>query len=61
MSKDWYIEAHEREVNDYMDRHPNASWSQAYERTADRAWDRMRDEMADAADMARTRAKEGNL
>jgi hypothetical protein len=59
MSKDWYIEAHEREVADYMDRHPNATWGQAYNRTADRAYDRMRDEMADAADMFRQRAKEG--
>ena len=59
MSKDWYIAAHEREVAEYLDRHPNASWSDAYERTADRAWDRMRDEMADAADFARMRKKEG--
>lgn len=61
MSKEWFIEAHEREVADYMDRHPNATWSQAYDRTADRAYDRMRDEMADAADMARMRAKDGDL
>jgi hypothetical protein len=59
MSKDWYIEAHEREVADYMDRYPNATWEQAYNRTADRAYDRMKDEMADAADMIRMRAKEG--
>ena len=59
MSKDWFIEAHEREVAQYMDRHPNASWSDAYDRTADSAYDRMRDEMADAADMIRMRAKEG--
>jgi hypothetical protein len=61
MSKDWYIEAHEREVTDYMDRHPNATWEQAYSRTADRAYDRMRDEMADAADHYRRRAKDGDL
>jgi hypothetical protein len=58
MSKEWFIEAHEREVSDYMDRHPKASWERAYNATADSAYDRMRDEMADAADMARTRAKE---
>jgi hypothetical protein len=61
MSKDWYIEAHEREVADYMDRHPNATWEQAYNCTADRAYDRMRDEMADAADMVRLRRKEAGL
>jgi hypothetical protein len=59
MSKDWFIEAHEREVADYMDRHPNASWGQAYDRTADRAYDRMVDEMADAADALRQRRKDG--
>jgi hypothetical protein len=59
MSKDWYIEAHEREVADHMDRHPNATWEQAYNRTADLAYDRMRDEMADAADVLRQRAKDG--
>lgn len=58
MSKDWYIEAHEREIADYMDRHPNASWAAAYDRTADRAYDRMKDEMADAADVLRSRAKD---
>lgn len=58
MSKEWFIEAHEREVAEYLDRHPNAAWAQAYDRTADRAYDRMRDEIADAADLARMRAKE---
>jgi hypothetical protein len=58
MSKDWFIEAHEREVADYMDRFPNASWQQAYDATGDRAYDRMRDEMADAADMLRQRRKD---
>ena len=51
MSKEWFIEAHERAVAEYMDRYPNASWSDAY--------DRMRDEMADAADTLRQRAKDG--
>lgn len=59
MSKDWYIEAHEREVAEYLDRHPSASWNDAYDRTADRAYDRMRDEMADAADVIRQRRKDG--
>ena len=59
MSKEWFIEAHEREVADYLDRHPNATWEQAYDRTADRAYGRMTDEMADAADAIRTRTKEG--
>jgi hypothetical protein len=61
VSKDWYIEAHEREVADYLDRNPNASWADAYDRTADRAYDRMCDEMADVADMLRQRRKDGEL
>lgn len=60
MSKEWFIKAHEREVADYLDRHPSATWEHAYDRTADRAYDRMRDEMADAADMLRLRAKDGD-
>lgn len=61
MSKEWFIEAHEREVAEYLDRHPNATWEQAYDRTADSAYDRMREEMADAADSIRQRAKDGQL
>ncbi len=55
MSKEQFIAAHEREVADYLDRHPNASWNAAYERTADRAYDRMREDMADAADAQRVK------
>ena len=53
MSKELYIAAHEREIADYMDRHPNASWHDAYTRTADSAWDRMRDDIADRIDWLR--------
>ena len=60
MSKEQYIAAHEREVAEYLDRNPNASWTDAYERTADRAWDRMREEMADRADWLRQRQKDGD-
>ncbi len=59
MSKEQYIAAHEREVADYMDRHPNASWDTAYELTAHRAYGRMCEDMADAADAARQRVKDG--
>ncbi len=58
MSKEDYIAAHEREVADYMDRHPYATWSQAYDRTAHRAFDRMREDMDDAADAYRQRVKD---
>jgi hypothetical protein len=58
MSKEDFIRAHEREVADYLDRHPNAPWADAYDRTADRAWDRMRDDMADRIDDYRQRIKD---
>ena len=59
MSKEQYIAAHEREVAEYLDRNPNASWSDAYERTADKAYDRMREDMADKIDAYRQRMKDG--
>ena len=58
MSKDDFIRAHEREVAEYLDRHPNAKWADAYDRTADRARNRMRDDLADQADALRQRRKD---
>ena len=58
MSKEHFIAAHEQLVNEYLDRHPNAKWGEAYDRTADAAYDRMRDNLADMADAAKLRAKE---
>lgn len=58
MSKELWIAAHEREVAEYMDRHPNADWTTAYERTVDRVDDRMREDMADRIDQARQRMKD---
>ncbi len=58
MSKDAFIEAHEALVGEYLDAHPNATWEQAYDRTADGAWDRSRDLMADRIDAARDAWKE---
>lgn len=61
MSKEQYIAAHEREVAEYLDRNPNASWAEAYNRTADRAYDRMREDMADKIDQARQQMKDAQL
>lgn len=59
MSKEHFIAAHEELVERYMLDHPEADWRTAYDKTADRAYGRMRDNLADLADMARLRAKEG--
>ncbi len=61
MSKEQFLAAHEREVAEYMDRNPKVAWSTAYERTADRAWDRMRDDLADAADRLHQAQKDEGL
>lgn len=58
MSKELFIAAHEEAVEQYMADHPEATWAQAYEATADNAYDRYRDKFADMADAAKMRAKE---
>lgn len=59
--KDLFIQAHMELVEQYLRDHPGADWADAYERTAEAAYDRMRDKFADMADAAKQRAKdEGN-
>ena len=60
MTKALYIAAHERLVAEEMAR-TGCDWTAAYERTADRAYDAMRDDLADMADDLRQRAKDGRL
>ncbi len=57
--KDLYIEAHEELIAEYLETHPNATEQQAYDRTADRAYERMRDKYADMIDRARMMRKGG--
>ncbi len=53
--------AHERLVERYLEDHPDADWSEAYEATVDGAYDESREMMADMIDGAKMRAKdEGN-
>jgi hypothetical protein len=56
--KDLFIAAHEELIERYMNDHPDADWGQAYEATADGAYDRYRDKWADRADAAKQRAKD---
>jgi hypothetical protein len=58
MSKELYIAAHEELVSEYMDAHPGVSWTAAYYITADAAYERMKDRMADMADHYRDQMKE---
>ncbi len=56
--KEQFILAHEAEIADYLDRNPHASEHEAYDRTADSAYNRMQDRLADLADAKKTRRKE---
>lgn len=58
-SKEIYFAEHERLTALAEDE--GMDWSEAYEATADAAWDAMRDRIADMADAARDRAKEARL
>lgn len=58
MSKDHFIAAHEQLIEKYLEAHPDATEAQAYEATADRAYDRMVDNLADMGDRLKDRAKE---
>lgn len=61
MSREHFMAAHEELIEEYLEQHPGATEQQAYEATADAAYDRMRDKLADMADHARMLAKEGKL
>lgn len=58
MSKELFIAAHEELIEQYLIDHPEADWSEAYEKTTDAIDDRYRDKLADMVDAARSRAKE---
>ncbi len=53
--------AHEALVEEFMRDHPGVTWQQAYDCTADAAYDRMADKLADMADHYRQREKDGTL
>jgi hypothetical protein len=61
VSKEHFIAAHEQLIEEYLERHPEATEAQAYDRTADAAYDRMRDNLADLADHYHDLAKERGL
>ena len=57
--KELFMAAHEELIEEYLEAHPDADWSTAYERTGDAAGSRYRDKFADMVDEARMRRKEG--
>ena len=55
--KELFIAAHEELIERYMNDHPEVTWHEAYEKTADSVYDSYRDRFADMIDAARDRAK----
>ena len=58
MTKELFIEAHEELIAEYLEAHPDATESEAYDATADLAYSRMQDNLADRIDYLRAVAKE---
>lgn len=58
MSKEMFMDAHAKLVEEYLEQHPDANDQEAYDATADKAWDRARDDYADMIDAAKQQAKD---
>jgi|GEM_PF-3371216 len=58
MSKELYIAAHEELIERYLEEHPEATEAEAYEKTADGAFDHYADKLGSMIDCARSRAKD---
>ena len=56
--KELFILAHEELIEIYLEKHPDATYDEAYDKCADAANDRMRDKWADMIDHARQRRKD---
>jgi hypothetical protein len=60
MSKEYFIRAHEQLIEKYLEAHPDADWSEAYEKTQDNIQERLEDNIAAMADAAKEKMKYGN-
>lgn len=61
IGKDLFMRAHEQAIEAYQEAHPNADWSEAYERTGDAAMAIQREmveDLYDAADALRKAQRE---
>ncbi len=56
--KELFIAAHEELIERYLERHPNAIEAEAYDKTADAAYGRMTDNLAERVDAIRQRMKD---
>ena len=60
MSKDLYLACHEALIEEYMEE-MGCDYNEAYEATADAAYVRMQDNLADYADMRRKQKMEDGI
>ena len=51
--KELFIELHDKLTEEYMEEHPESTFSEAQDKTADKASRMMADALADRADFAR--------
>jgi len=59
--KELFIDAHDQLIEEYLEEHPKATEAQAYKATADKAYRRMTDNIADRIDYLRQCAKDDRL
>lgn len=59
--KELFIQAHEELIEEYFEKHPNASYEEAFEATQDKAYDRHVEKFADMVDQVRMTMKDRNL
>ena len=57
LGKELFMQAHDELVEIYMEEHPEATWQEAYDKTADLASQRSIDKYADMIDWAHETAK----
>ena len=55
MGKELFMAAHHQLIEEYLEAHPEATESEAYEKTSDAAYARMKDNIADMVDRFRDR------
>lgn len=59
MSKDLWLEAHDKLITEYMERHPDSTWEEAYDRTVNQVDERAADLYAAMIDWQRMEDKHG--
>lgn len=56
--REYFMAAHEELIQEYLEAHPESTEEEAYDKTADLAYDRMVNKLADMADNLRDQHQE---